>query len=172
MTVLGTTGKWVNLALFQAGWLICVLAPGALAALAVFGLVGVHLALISRHPAIEARFILLGTLLGSLLDGLWFQLGVMAGSGVELVWTPFWLVAIWAIFMTTLAHSLAWMTRPHWVPFVLPPLAGPFAYWSASALGAVRLPDLAFSLPALALGWLIIFPLLMRLRVRLFPELT
>ena len=58
-----------------------------------------------------------------------------------------------------------------WLAFVLAPMAGPFAYWSASKLGAVTLPELVPSLLALALGWLVVFPLLLFLRKSLYPEL-
>lgn len=163
----------VNFVLFQAGWLGCVLYPAMLTALAAFALVAVHLALVSRNWRREWEFILLGTVLGSLLDGLWFRTGIMTDtSGAAVIWTPVWLVGVWAVFMTTLAHSLSWMARKTWLPYVLAPLAGPFAYWSASRLGAVSLPDPAVSLVALGVGWLVIFPLLMHIRQRFYPEIA
>lgn len=161
----------LNFVLFQSGWLLCVLFPGLLSAAAAFGLVAVHLTLVSQHRSRELQFILLGTVLGSLLDGLWFQLGIMSDSAGLVVWTPVWLVGMWAVFLTTLAHSLSWMGSRPWLPFVLAPIAGPFAYWSASELGAVELPGAWASLLALALGWLFIFPLLMFIRTRLYPEI-
>jgi hypothetical protein len=36
----------------------------------------------------------------------------------------------------------------------------------------VELPDLALSLGALALGWLVVFPLLLFIRKSLYPELV
>nr|WP_166260001.1 DUF2878 domain-containing protein [Marinobacter salicampi] len=167
-----TVRSLVNLLLFQLGWFLCVLFPGLLSATAAFGLVGIHLALVSQHRSRELQFILLGTVLGSLLDGLWFQLGVMTDSSGTVFWTPVWLVGMWALFLTTLAHSLSWMGSRPWLPFVLAPIAGPFAYWSASELGAVVLPAGWSSLLALALGWLVIFPLLMYIRKRFYPEIT
>jgi hypothetical protein len=162
----------VNFVLFQAGWFLCVLYPGVLSAAAALGIVAIHLLLVSQKPRREFQFILLGTVLGSLLDGLWFRTGIMADSAHNVLWTPVWLVGVWAVFLTTLAHSLAWMGSRAWLPFVLAPFAGPFAYWSASRLGAVELPQLVPSLLALALGWLIIFPLLMYLKKRFYPEIT
>lgn len=164
--------KLINFVLFQAGWFACVLYPGMASAALAFGIVGLHLALISQKPGREWQFILLGTLLGSLLDGLWFQLGVMSDVTGEVRWTPVWLVGVWAVFLTTLAHSLAWMGSRAWLPFALAPFAGPFAYWSAAQLGTVTLPQLLPSLLALAVGWLVIFPLLMYLKQRLYPEIT
>ena len=173
MITSSTARNLVNFVLFQTGWFLCVAFPGLLTAMVAFGLVAVHLVLISKHATREWQFILLGTVLGTLLDGLWFRAGIMADtSGAAVVWTPVWLVGVWAVFMTTLAHSLSWMGQKPWFPFVFAPVAGPFAYWSASKLGAVTLPDLPVSLVALAAGWLVIFPLLMHIRQRFYPELA
>ncbi|WP_166268223.1 DUF2878 domain-containing protein [Marinobacter caseinilyticus] len=163
----------LNFVLFQIGWLVCVLYPGMLTAATAFCLVGVHLVLVSQRPRQEFQFIVLGTAVGALLDGLWFRTGVMTDtSGAAVVWTPVWIVGVWAVFMTTLAHSLSWVKQRVWLPYVLAPIAGPFAYWSASRLGAVTLPDLTVSLLALALGWFVVFPLLLHIQQRFFRSLT
>lgn len=164
-----TTLKLINFLLFQAGWLACVLLTNNWALLIAACVLAFHLTVVSARPAPEARFILLGIVLGSLVDGLWFRSGVMQdGSGSA--WTPLWLMAIWALFMTTLAHSLAWMHQKMWLPFVLAPVAGPFAYLAASKLNAVTLPEGTLSLAALAVGWLVVFPLLVSIQKRYFPE--
>ncbi|MCH8498733.1 MAG: DUF2878 domain-containing protein [Marinobacter sp.] len=168
----GTRRNLANLVMFQTGWFLCVLFPGIATAFIGFGIVLAHLCTLSKRPREEFNFILMGTLLGTLLDGLWFQVGVMQDPASQVQWTPFWLVAIWALFMTTLSHSMAWLGQSRWLPWALAPLAGPFAYWSASKLGAVALPDLSVSLPALAMGWLVLFPLLLGLRKRFFPTLA
>ena len=162
----------INFLLFQAGWFACVTRPGMASAVLAFAIVAIHLVLVSQKPGREWQFILLGTVLGSLLDGVWYQTGIMSDARQNPLWTPVWLVGVWAVFLTTLAHSLAWMGKRAWLPFVLAPIAGPFAYWSASLLGAVVLPELMSSLVALALGWLAIFPLLMHIKQRFFPEIT
>lgn len=161
----------LNFVLFQVGWFLCVVYPGILSALAAMVLVILHLMLVSQRPAKELQFVLLGTVLGSLIDSLWFHLDVMSSRTGTALWAPLWLVGIWALFMTTLTHSLSWVGRRVWLPFVLAPIAGPFAYWSASRLGAVSLPDLTVSLPALALGWMVSFPLMMHIRRRYFADL-
>ncbi|MBS3803224.1 MAG: DUF2878 domain-containing protein [Oleiphilaceae bacterium] len=162
----------INFVLFQAGWFLCVLYPGVWSAITALSIVSIHLVLVSQKPGREWQFIVLGTVLGSLLDGLWFRTGIMVDGAQGLTWTPIWLVGIWAVFLTTFAHSLAWMGSRPWLPFALAPIAGPFAYWSASQMGAVNLPQLVPSLLALALGWLVIFPLLMHFKKRYYPEIT
>ncbi|HAC29606.1 MAG TPA: DUF2878 domain-containing protein, partial [Marinobacter hydrocarbonoclasticus] len=44
-------------------------------------------------------------------------------------------------------------------------------YWSASQLGIVALPDLTVSLVAMAVGWFVLFPLLLFIRKALYTEL-
>lgn len=154
----------LNFVLFQVGWLVCVVYPGSIAVAVSALVVGLHLGFISRAPLREGRFILIGTVLGILLDGLWFRAGILVSPHDQPLWVPLWLIALWAVFMTTLCHSLAWMGERRWLTMALPPLAGPFAYWSASKLGAVVLPNLTLSLLALAAGWLVLFPLLMTIR--------
>lgn len=167
------TGRNVlNFVLFQAGWFVCVLHPGLPAAGLILVFLAAHLWLVSRERFIELQFIGVGVVLGGLLDTLWFRAGVLGISGTEEVLAaPPWLIAIWALFMTTLCHSLNWVANRQWLPFLLAPFAGSLAYWSASKLGAITLPDLTLSLAAVALGWFVVFPLLLFVRKRLYTEL-
>ncbi len=167
------TGRNVlNFVLFQAGWFACVLYPGLAVTALALGLFIAHMALVSRKRFSELQFIGVGVVLGGLLDTLWFRLGILGIPGVEATAVvPPWLVAIWALFMTTLCHSLAWIGQHRWLPYVLAPFAGALAYWSAGKLGAVTLPDPALSVAAIALGWLVIFPLLLFIRKTLYTEL-
>lgn len=167
-----TARNILNFILFQIGWFACVAYPDRLGPMLVLVFLIVHFVCVSQHRFTELQFIAIGTVLGSLLDGLWFRLGVLDdGSGAVLI-TPLWLIAIWAIFMTTLSHSLNWISRKIWLAFLFAPFAGSFAYWSASRIGDVELPALAPSLIALAFGWLVVFPLLLFVRKSLYPELS
>lgn len=167
-----TARNVINFVLFQLGWLACVLYPGLGAVGFVVLIVAFHLAFISQARMAELQFIGAGVVIGGLLDGLWFNVGVM-DNGVEgFQLTPIWILGLWAAFSTTLSHSLSWISAKPWLPFACAPIAGPFAYWSASKMGAVELPDLALSLAALAVGWLVVFPLLLYIRKTLYPELV
>ncbi|PSF12234.1 DUF2878 domain-containing protein [Marinobacter fuscus] len=167
------TRNLVNFVLFQCAWLACVLYPGLGSGLFALAVVVFHLAVISQQRSMELQFIGLGIVLGGLMDSLWFRIGVLGlDSGEEIILAPPWLIAIWAVFMTTLCHSLNWISAKRWLPFVLAPVAGPFAYWSAGQLGVVNLPGLFTSLLGMAAGWLILFPLLLWLRRALYPELV
>ncbi|MBK1851975.1 DUF2878 domain-containing protein [Marinobacter sp. 1-4A] len=167
-----TARNVLNFILFQIGWFACVVYPDVIGPIVALLLLVIHFVLVSQNRLTELQFIGLGTVVGSLLDGLWLNTGVLDNGSDALVITPLWLVAIWATFMSTLSHSLNWISRKVWLAFLFAPIAGPFAYWSASKLGAVTLPDLALSIAALALGWLLVFPLLLFTRKSLYPELS
>ncbi|MDX1455998.1 MAG: DUF2878 domain-containing protein [Marinobacter sp.] len=161
----------LNFVAFQVGWLLCVLYTNLGAALVALALVLVHLRWLSPHPGQEALFILLGTLAGALLDSLWLGTGVLATTPVS-PFAPVWLIALWALFMTTLNHSLAWLGRRRLMPFLLAPIAGPCAYWAAAKLGAVEFGDETAATLLLATGWLVLFPALLAIRKRFFPGLA
>ncbi len=167
-----TARNVINFVLFQAGWFACVLYPGLAAVGFVILLVGFHLIFISQAWMSELQFIGAGIVLGGLLDGLWFNTGILDNGVGDFQLTPVWILGLWAAFTTTLSHSLSWISARSWLPFVCAPVAGPFAYWSASKLGAVEMPDLTLSLAALALGWLVVFPLLLYIRKTQYPELV
>ncbi|MEC7816169.1 MAG: DUF2878 domain-containing protein [Pseudomonadota bacterium] len=167
-----TARNIVNFVLFQIGWFACVVYPGMAAVGLVVVFLGLHMALVSQKRFAELQFIGFGVVLGSLMDTLWFRTDVLSLVGNEdVLIAPPWLVAIWVIFMTTLCHSLNWVGQKKWLPWVLAPFAGPFAYWSASKLGIVTLPDLWISLAAMAVGWMLLFPLLLFVRRSLYSEL-
>lgn len=167
-----TTRNIINFVLFQAGWLVCVLYPGLEAIGVVALIVAFHLAFISQARMSELQFIGAGTVLGGVLDGIWFNIGILDNGVTGFQLTPIWILGLWAAFSTTLSHSLSWIGAKPWLPFVCAPVAGPFAYWSASKMGAVTMPDLTLSLIALAIGWGLVFPLLLYIRKTLYPELV
>ncbi|MBB5320596.1 DUF2878 domain-containing protein [Marinobacter oulmenensis] len=172
MTTSRTARNILNFIIFQVGWFICVLQPGLTSAGVVALLLAAHFVLVSQRRYPELQFIGFGVVLGGLLDTLWFRTGLLAIPGQDIVQlAPPWLVAIWAVFLSTLCHSLDWVGRVRWLPFTLAPVAGPFAYWAASELGAVTLPEGLLSIAALAVGWLVLFPLLLFIRRSLYPEL-
>jgi hypothetical protein len=74
---------------------------------------------------------------------------------------PVWLVALWAMFGTTLRGSLSALAGRYGLAAVLGAVAGPLSYLGGAKLGAVTLhPNRAVSIAALAVGWSVVMPLL------------
>jgi len=162
----------LNAAVFQIGWLLCVLAGanhvpwlGTLAALLI---VTWHISLANSR-----RNALLLVLSAGVIGALWDSLLVYAGwlqfpSGTLIENTaPHWIVAMWMLFATTLNVSLKWLKQRQLLASVLGAAGGPGAYFAGYKLGGVEIPDLPIAMTALALGWALLMPLLMALANRL-----
>ena len=162
-----TLRNTINFLAFQGMWFLCVLRTDLFAAGLTLAAVGLHLLFISQNRIVEGRFIIMAAVLGVGLDTLWQNLGVLRfpendGAYAEGL-IPGWLMTIWLAFATTLGHSLAWIRRHRYLPWLFAPIAGPFAYWGAAALGPVEIGYGYWGLLALALGWALVFPLQLRI---------
>ena len=161
----------LNVAAFQIGWFSCVLGAaqgwpwaGVTVAIAV---VVLHLVLAPR-PAVELRLIGLALAIGALWDSLLVQLGWIAYPNETLITgaAPLWILALWALFTTTLNVSMRWLKLRVLPAIVLGALCGPLSYWAAARLGAVQFVEPVAIMVALALGWALIMPLLMWFSMR------
>ena len=155
-----------NFIFFQAGWLACVLGGansqpwiGTLSAVVI---VGYHL-LRANAPRMELTLIIITVLLGAAWDSLLVWLNwISYTSGM---WSPdfapHWILALWALFATTLNVSLRWMKSHLWLAMASGAIAGPLAYYAGNRLGAVQFTDPTTALVALAVGWAVMMPLLL-----------
>ena len=70
----------LNFVMFELGWLACVLLSQAWALIIVAIFLLVHFVLVSQYKMDELKFIVIGTLAGSLLDGIWLRTGILADT--------------------------------------------------------------------------------------------
>jgi hypothetical protein len=162
----------LNLVLFQAGWFACVLGAaqglpwvGALAAIII---VAVHVVR-ARCPRRELALVATAAALGAGFETLLVQSGwIRFNAGTLVAGTaPYWMVALWAIFATTLNVSLrALRTRPG-IAAVLGVIGGPAAYYAGARLGALELAAAANGLTAIGIGWAVLAPVLLAAARRL-----
>ena len=162
------TAVLVNFAGFQIGWFACVLGaahglPWAGTAIAL-AIVAWHLARAPR-PRAELALVLIAAGVGALWDSGLNALGwIHYASGVLIEGTaPHWIVAMWMLFATTLGVSLAWLGRNLAVAVAFGALGGPLAYLAGAKLGALTFVAQNAALAALALGWAVLTPVLLRL---------
>lgn len=155
----------VNLVAFQAGWLACVLSAanglpwaGVIAALAA---VALHLAL-AVNAAAEIRLVALALALGCVFDSALLATGwVSYPSGVMSAYVaPYWILAMWALFATTLNVCMSWIKRSLPLAAVLGAICGPLSYLAGARLGGIALLEPFPALVALALIWAIAMPTL------------
>lgn len=171
MSTLGKTAILSNFALFQLGWFACVVSaakgvPWAGTAV-VAGIVTWHIWCAAR-PAEEINLIAQVVLIGAVWDSLLVLLGWIAYPAGTLFSgaAPYWILALWALFATALNVSMRWLKGRFFLAAILGAVCGPLSYWAAMRLGAVEFVRPVSALIALALGWSLIMPALMRLSQR------
>jgi hypothetical protein len=161
----------VNFTLMQAGWFACVLGaahglPWAGTATAA-AIVAWHVARAAR-PAEELKLVALVTLAGGAFDSALTAAGWVAfPRGQFAAWAaPHWIFALWALFATGLNVSLAWLKGRWWVAAAIGAVASPLSYWAGVRLGAATFVEPERMVAALALGWAVILPAILRLAQR------
>jgi hypothetical protein len=169
------TAAWLrsalNFGLMQAGWFACVLGAAHglpwLGTVATIAIVGWHAAHTAR-PAEELKLIALVTLAGGTFDTALTAAGWVAfPNGQFAPWlAPHWIFALWALFATGLNVSLAWLKGRWWLAAAIGAVASPLSYWAGVRLGAATFVEPVPMLAALALGWAVILPGILRLAQR------
>ena len=162
----------LNFALFQIGWFSCVI--GAAQGFPLFGpvvvsiVIAIHLAL-AAQPRRELALIAIAGLLGAMFDTVLVQTGWLVYPN-GMLWAgtaPYWIIAMWLLFATTLNVSMRWMHGRPVAAFVLGLVGGPLSYLAGERLGGIELVNQSAALLALAAGWAIVTPILVALSQRL-----
>ena len=157
-----------NLILFKLGWVACVL--GAANGQAWLGLVVVVIVVLEHlrtaaRPQLEAGLLAAAALLGVGWESALVSLGLLSYSeGVVIAGlAPYWIVAMWALFATTVNVGMRWLKR-HWlIAAVAGGVGGPLSFYAGANLGAVQFSDDFVALATIAIGWAALLPLLVRL---------
>ena len=161
----------VNLAASEAGWFACVYGAANampwLGPIIVLALLLLHLRL-AKRPMMEMRVIMSAVLLGLFADSILVASGWVSypsGNWVQGL-APYWILAMWALFATTLNVSMKWLRRRKKMAVVLGAAGGPLAYMAGEGLGGIRFEEPIFALSALAIIWAMAMPLLVSLATR------
>lgn len=162
----------INLAASEVGWFACVYGAANgmpwIGPLVVLGLVALHLHW-SKRPGLEVRLLLSAVLIGLVADSLLVFTGLVSypsGTWVDGL-APYWILAMWAMFATTLNVSMKWLRNRTSLAIILGAVFGPLAYLAGEKLGGITFNETGVALAALALIWAISMPLLMWLAVRM-----
>jgi hypothetical protein len=163
----------INFVGFQLAWFACVLGGARgwqwLGPALVVLLTAWHLKS-SCNPLVELRLLLIGSMLGIVFDQILLTSGWIdypSASVSTSSWPnwllPPWMMALWLIFCTTLNVSMRWLRAYPMVAVLFGAIGGPLAYWSGAKLGAMIWLQPLHATIALALGWAVLMPLLVKL---------
>lgn len=157
-----------NFALFQVAWLSSVIGGARempwLGPVAVLIALAVHLRF-ARKPFEEIILVLTCALIGATFDSFLVAAGwVSYKSGQFSAFiAPYWIITMWMLFATTLNVSMRWMRGKPRLAALFGLYGGPAAYLAGQALGGIILVNQWAALTALAIGWAVMMPILMRL---------
>jgi hypothetical protein len=155
----------INFVAFQVGWFACVL--GAANGLPLMGVLVVCL-IVALHirsadqPAHELQLLVLSVILGLVFDSLLVSSGWVRYPSGMLVpgFAPYWILAMWALFSTTLNLSMGWLKNSLVLASVMGAVFGPLSYLAGQRLGAIELVDFRSSMIMLAIIWALVMPIL------------
>ena len=130
--------------------------------LAVLVALAVHLRF-ARKPFEEIVLVVTCALIGASFDSVLVAAGwVTYKSGLfSNFLAPYWIIAMWMLFATTLNVSMRWLRGKPKLAAILGAYGGPAAYLGGEALGGIVLTNQAAALTALAVGWALMMPALM-----------
>ncbi len=161
----------INLSLFKAGWLAAVFAAAAslpILGTAVIGIaVAVHLWQ-SDEPRGEFLLLALAAAVGFVWESLLVYAGIVQyGPNTALAATaPYWIVAMWVLFATTLNVGMRWLRKNLLVASIFGGLGGPMSFLAGEKAGAVTFANTSIALVVIGLGWAVLLPLLVRFAAR------
>lgn len=162
----------VNFIAFQVGWFASVMGAANqmpwLGPLVLAGVLTIHLRQ-ARRPELE-----LGLVIACGIIGTWFD-SVLVSSGwviypagqFSALMAPYWIIAMWMLFATTLNRSMGWLRGRAALASILGAIAGPASYYAGHKLGGIEFREPLYALVALAVGWAALMPVLVTLAERL-----
>jgi len=155
----------VNFIAFQLGWFSCVLSAAKglpwLGLIVVCLVVALHIRS-SDKPRHEWQLLILAVMSGLVFDSLLVSGGLVRYPSGMLFsnMAPYWILAMWALFATTLNVSMAWLKNSLVLASVMGAVFGPLSYLAGQRLGAIELLDTRVSMMALAVIWALVMPML------------
>ncbi len=161
----------INFIAFEVGWFAAVLgsARGYMWAGVGIAMLVVALHLFMAHqPRHEIKLLLMVMLLGTVWDSALAANGVIQYQNGQLLpsLAPVWIMAVWALFATTLNVALVFLRGRYWLAALFGAIGAPLSFLGGMRLQALQLPDTWLAVAVLAAGWAVLMPLLMHLSQR------
>ncbi len=157
----------INLTLFKAAWLACVLGAAAGVPMVGVGAVAVAAAVhlfLARDARSEGILLLLAAALGLSWESALVATGVVSyGVGYILPGlAPYWIVAMWVLFATTLNSGMRWLRKSMPLAIVAGAIGGPMSFLAGQKAVAVVFSDTTLALTLIGIGWAVLLPLMVR----------
>ena len=153
----------VNAVAFKLGWVSAVLGgANGLPMLVIAGVAAVVVIHLWRSvvPLREATLLLLAAAIGLSWDSVMVAAGWLAyPSGILISGlAPYWIVAIWIVFATTLNVTFRWLRDRLPLAAAMGAVFGPLSYIAGASAGAVELVQPVAAIASLAVAWSLLMP--------------
>ncbi|MGJ8682512.1 DUF2878 domain-containing protein [Paraglaciecola sp.] len=86
---------------------------------------------------VEAKLILSVTLLGTLIDSTLLNVGILIIEDHVII--PLWFIMLWAVFTSTIRHSLQFLKHSYVLQFVVGFCTAPLSYLGGASLSPIEL---------------------------------
>ena len=161
----------INFIAFEIGWFAAVLGAAhdhVWAGVGIAALVVLLHLLMSHHWLRELKLLLSVMLLGLIWDSALVACHIIEYPTGQLLpmLAPVWIVAVWALFATTLNVSMVFLRGRLWLAVLFGAIGAPLSFLGGLRLQALQFPDTQTALDVLAIGWAAMMPLLIYLSVR------
>jgi hypothetical protein len=153
----------LNIVAFKVGWLASILGAAnempLLGPAVVLMAITLHLRVVN-DPSRELLLIALTGAIGATWDSVMVGAGWLTYPTGTLVagFAPYWILAMWMLFATTLNMAFRWLQSKMLFAGVLGAVFGPLSYYAGARAGAVVINDLTATMVALAVAWAILLP--------------
>ena len=128
----------INAISFQVVWFICVQGTSLFAVLATLVLIIIYQYSFKPRPKIW-KLLIVFSLIGYIGDNIIAAAFKVNYAGVALplfesLTSPFWLLALWLSFATTLNHSMLWLFNKSYITLIVAIFIVPFSYFAGITL--------------------------------------
>ena len=162
----------VNLAVFKLAWTAVVISAAAgapiIGVIAVAIAVGIHLRSCDNAES-EVRLLLIAAAMGFAWESILVISGLLnypSGNWIPGM-APYWIVAMWVLFATTINVGMRWLRRNGAVAAIAGAVGGPLAFYAGNSVGAVEFLSPVIALISIGVGWAVLLPLLVQIAIRL-----
>lgn len=154
-----------NALIFNVAWLCCVVGGNGVALITVIFAVFIHLRYISSDYKELILFFQI-VLFGFIVDSLFIKAGVLIHPNDGL-FPPFWLVALWLMFATTLNHSMKFFRKHIVFASMAGAISGPLSYIAGARMSDFSLGEpLVVAVFSISAIWACVFPICLWLAKR------
>ncbi|MEM7282878.1 MAG: DUF2878 domain-containing protein [Pseudomonadota bacterium] len=153
---------------FKVAWLSSVMGAAkgfpALGPIVVLFVVALHLYR-SSSPRRELMLVVMTGAIGLTWDSIMVALGWLSyeSGAVAPGLAPYWIIAMWMSFATTLNLSFRWLRDRPVLASLLGAISGPASYLIGANLGAVTFLNQQMAVVGMAVAWSVLMPVLLLL---------